>query len=227
MHWVQSAFVLLGAVCAAAADNSLEATLARMDRAARDFKSLRTDIRKVAHTEVIKLDSVDTGTMVVKRGPKLHDIRMLIDIKPPEAKQVRIEGADVDIYYPKPNTIQQWDFGKNKDLVYQFMLLGFGGNSRDLRDAYSIKLGGPETVVGEQTTRIELVPKSKELLAHFWKFELWISDEKGITVQQKMYQSGGDYLLSTYTNVTVNPNLSDSDLKLNVPKNAKRERPQK
>jgi outer membrane lipoprotein-sorting protein len=42
-----------------------------------------------------------------------------------------------------------------------------------------------------------------------------------------MHQSGGDYILNTYTNMKVNPNLSDSDLKLNVPKNAKRERPQK
>jgi outer membrane lipoprotein-sorting protein len=226
MRLVQSAFVLFGAVCAAA-DNSLETTLARMDRAARDFKSLRADIQKVAHTEVIKLDSVDAGTIVVKRGPKLHDMRMLIDIQPPDAKKALIAGANLDIYYPKYNTIQQWDFGKNKDLVYQFMLLGFGGNSRDLQDAYSIKLGGPETVAGEKTTRIELVPKSKELLAHFKKFELWISDEKGITLQQKMHQSGGDYILNTYTNVKVNPSLSDSDLKLNVPKDAKRERPQK
>ena len=227
MRWVQSAIVLLGAACASGAGNSLETTLARMDEAARTFRGLRADMQKVSHVEVLKLDNIEAGTIVVKRGSKPHDVRMLIDIKPPDAKTALIAGADLDIYYPKINTVQEWDFGKNKDLVYQFMLLGFGGNSRDLQDAYSIKLGGPETAAGEKTTRIELVSKSKELLAHFKKFELWISDEKGITVQQKMHQSGGDYILNTYTNMKVNPSLSDSDLKLNVPKNAKRERPQK
>jgi outer membrane lipoprotein-sorting protein len=184
-------------------------------------------MQKVSHLEVLKLDSIEAGTIVVKRGSKPQDVRMLIDIKPPDAKTALIAGADLDIYYPKINTVQQWDFGKHKDLVYQFLLLGFGGNSRDLRDAYSIKLGGPETVAGEKTTRIELVPKSKEQAALFKKFELWISDTEGITVQQKFDQGGGDYVLSTYTNMKVNPSLSDSDLKLNVPRNAKRERPQK
>jgi outer membrane lipoprotein-sorting protein len=109
----------------------------------------------------------------------------------------------------------------------QFLLLGFGSNSSDLRDAYTVRLGQPasEIVGGEKTTKIELIPKSQEMLASLKKSELWISDSKGIAVQQKMYTGGGDYVLATYTNMAVNPSLPD--LKLDLPRGVKVKKPLK
>ena len=198
-----------------------------MDRASTNFKGLKADTRKVSHTAVINEDSVDMGTIVVK-VPKPHELRMLIDFHPPDEKKVRIDGTKVEIYYPKTNIVQEFDLGKNhRSQMEQFLRLGFGSNSKDLQDAYKISLGGPETVNGEATTRIELIPKSKDLVAQFPKFELWISDKTGISVQQKMYQPGGDYSMATYTNMQINPNISDSALSLNLPKGVTREYPQK
>lgn len=229
------AFVLSGTVTiglgphfgALAADNSLQAVFTRMDQASVKFKGLRADTKKLSHTAVINEDSIDTGTIVVK-VPKPHELRMLIDFQQPDAKKVRVDGTKVEIYYPKTNIVQEIDLGKNhRSQMEQFLRLGFGSNSKDLLDAYSVKLGGPEPVAGEATTRIELIPKSKDLLAQFPKFELWISDQTGISVQQKMYQPGGDYSLATYTNMQVNPNLPDSAVSLNLPKGVTREYPQK
>ncbi|SPF52598.1 conserved exported hypothetical protein [Candidatus Sulfopaludibacter sp. SbA4] len=212
---------------AAAADSSLEEVFTRMDQASAKFKGLKADTKKLSHTAIINEDSVDTGTVVVKI-PRPHELRMLIDFQQPDQKKVRIDGTKVEIYYPKTNIVQEIDLGKNhRSQMEQFLRLGFGSNSRDLRDAYSVKLGGPETVAGEATTRIELIPKSKDLLAQFPKFELWISDKTGISVQQKMYQPGGDYSMATYTNMLVNPNLPDSAVSLNLPKGVTREYPQK
>ena len=61
-------------------------------------------------------------------------------------------------------------------------------------------MGGTETINGEKTTRIQLVPKDKEVLARVKQCELWIS-EKGWTVQQKFHTGGGDYVLSTYSHM--------------------------
>ena len=166
---------------------------------------------------MINVDSVDTGSIVV-RVPKQHDLRMLIDFQQPDQKQVMLAGTKVDIYYPKTQIVQEIDLGKHhRSQVEQFMLLGFGSNSKDLLDKYSVTLGGAETVAGEPTTRIELIPKSKELLATFPKFELWISDQTGISVQQKMYQPGGDYSLATYSKMQTNVNIPESAVKLNLP----------
>jgi outer membrane lipoprotein-sorting protein len=70
--------------------------------------------------------------------------------------------------------------------------------------------------------RIELIPKAREVLQQFPKIELWISEATGYPVQQKLYQTGGDYMLITYSDVVINPNLPDSAFKLNVPKGVKR-----
>ena len=211
---------------APAAQDPLAATLARMDEAAAKFKGMEADVQEVSHTAVINEDTVSAGTIMVKR-PKPNDIRVLFDFKPPNPKRVLIVGVKVDVYYPGINTVQGYDLGKSRSLVEQFMLLGFGSNSKDLESAYSIKLGGPETVAGQAATRIELIPKSQDVLAHLKKVDLWISDAMGIAVQQKIYETGGDYLLATYTNIKLRPNLPDSLVKLDLPKSVKREYPQK
>jgi outer membrane lipoprotein-sorting protein len=211
---------------APAADGSLEATLAHMDEAAAKFKALQADMQKIAHTAVINADSVDTGTIAVKRL-KPYDIRVRIDFKDPNPRQVGIAGVKGAIYYPRINTVQEYDLGKSRSLVEQFVLLGFGSNSKDLKSAYSIGLGGPETVAGQKTTRLELIPKSQDVLALIKRVDLWISDTMGIAVQQKLYETGGDYLLATYTNIRLVPNLPDSAVKLDLPKSVKREYPQK
>jgi outer membrane lipoprotein-sorting protein len=209
-----------------AADSSLAATLARMDEAAARFKGLQADMQKISHTAVINEDSVDAGTIAVKRL-KPYDIRVRIDFQSPNPRQVVIAGVKGAMYYPGINTVQEYDLGKSRSLVEQFMLLGFGSNSKDLESAYSIRLGGSETVAGQKTTRLELIPKSQDVLAYLKKVDLWISDAMSIAVQQKFYESGGDYLLTTYTNIKLVPNLPDSAVRLDLPKSVKREYPQK
>ena len=81
------------------------------------------------------------------------------------------------MFYPQTNEAQEVDLGKNRGVVDQFMLLGFGSNSAELKSAYSVTLGGADSVNGEKATRILLVPKDPEILARVKKCELWISDK--------------------------------------------------
>jgi outer membrane lipoprotein-sorting protein len=82
-------------------------------------------------------------------------------------------------------------------------------------------------IAGQRTTRLELTPKTPEVLQHLSKVDLWLSDATGYPVQQKFHLPGGDYRMVTYTNVKINPDLADSALKLQVPRGVKREYPQK
>jgi len=202
------------------ADSSLETVMKNMDQASSSFKGLTADIRKLAHTQVVNVDDVSEGMIAVKRF-KPRDTRIRIDFKKPSQQMVAIGGGKVEIYYPKLNEVQEGDLGKIRSLVDQLMLLGFGGNSADLQDAYTVTLGGPDTVNGERTTRIVLIPKSKEILQSVKKCELWISD-KGLTIQQKFDQGGGDFLLSTYNKINLSANIPESAVKLDVPKGSKR-----
>jgi outer membrane lipoprotein-sorting protein len=224
----RSPFVLAGTLFftatmlfgASPADTTLEGVLKNMDQASASFKGLTADIRKLAHTQVVNVDDVSEGTIAVKRF-KPRDTRIRIDFKKPSQQMVAIGGGKVEIYYPKLNEVQEGDLGKIRSLVDQLMLLGFGGNSADLQDAYTVTLGGPDTVNGEKATRIVLVPKSKEILQSVKKCELWISD-KGLTLQQKFDQGSGDYLLSTYSKINLGSNIPESAVRLDIPKGAKR-----
>jgi len=221
-------FVIAGtlAICGAlqfgalAADTSLDTVFSRMDKAASTFKSMSGGIKRVTHTELVNANEVDEGTIKVKRN-KPTDVRMLIDFQKAEPKSVFIGNGKVFIYTPNAKMVQEGDLGKHKNLVNEFLLLGFGSTSTDLKNAYTVTFGGSEEVDGTAATRIQLIPKSKEILNHVKKAELWIP-ENGIPIQQKFYQSGGDYQLCTYSKTVINPSLPD--LKLDVPKGVKTEK---
>ena len=67
----------------------------------------------------------------------------------------------------------------------------------------------------------------KPTLQRLKKAELWISDVTGLPVQQRFVTSAsGDFMLVTYTNVKLNPSLSDSSLKPSLPRDARIEHPQ-
>ena len=86
---------------------------------------------------------------------------------------------------------------------------------------------GCAVVDGKATTKIEFVPKAASVREHLRRVEMWIPANDGNPIQQKFYQPSGDYFLSAYTNVKVNPAVKDADLSLNLPKGTKREFPQK
>jgi hypothetical protein len=59
----------------------------------------------------------------------------------------------------------------------------------------------------------------------FPKIDVWISDSTGIAVQQKFREKGDiDYHIQTYSNIQFG-NVSESQVKMNLPKSVKHERP--
>ena len=208
-----------------AATDSLENVLERMDRAASSFKALSADVKSVQHTAVINEDNIDIGRMLLKRSKR--DMRMLVELTAAGPQVHRHPGHKVEIYYPKRNAVEEYDIGQRRELLDQFLLIGFGTSGKELSAAYNMNVLGGDTVAGQATTHLELVPKSPEVLKNLKKLELWIPESEGYPVQQKFYLAGGDYKLVTYTNVKVNPPLTDADLKLKAPKNVKRVSPQK
>ena len=152
---------------------SLEATWEHMDRAAPQFKAMTAEIQRVMHTGAINMDSRDAGQMKIKRSKK--ETRMLIEFTGSETKTVSLDGAAVKIYNPRINTIQIVDLGKNKNLVEQFLLLGFGASSEQLKESYKITWSGEETIAGQKTGHLLLVPKAGEMQKKLKSAELWIS----------------------------------------------------
>jgi len=211
------------AAAARPGDELLASTFARMDAAAAAFKGLTTAVNKVSHTEFLKQDDIDSGTMAVKRS-KPHELRALVNITAPDKKEVELNGHNAQMYFPKSNTVQIVNLDKKTTAVVdQLLLLGFGSTSADIQSAYTVKAGGEETIDGQKTVRLVLTPKKPETLGDVVNIELWISDATGMAIRQKFNEHGGDYVLAVYTNMKLVTNLPDSSVKLNVPKDAHRE----
>ncbi len=197
-----------------------------MDQAAPKFTGMEADLTRITYTKVIDDKAVESGTIRLrKNGPK--DLQVLVDFTKPDPKTAAFRGRKAEIYYPKLKTVQEYDLGKQSDLVDQFMLVGFGSTGKELRSAYSIKYAGEESIAGQKAHHIELTPTSAGMADKIRQVDLWIADSGGYPVQQRFTQTSGDYYLFTYSNVKINPALGDDALKLKLPKGVKREFPQK
>lgn len=213
---VRALFICAFAVAPLCAQN-LNEVLARLDRSSKGFTAMTADIRQTAHTAIVNDDSIENGTIRLKRLK--GETRLLVDFTNPDAKTVSISGGEVSIYLPKAKTVQIVDLRSKKSVLEQGLLLGFGASSAELKAAYEVTWIGQETLGGQPTGHIHLLPKSADVLRNIKGADLWISDSLGVPVQQKVLTSGtGDYTLMQYSNIKVNPAIADKDLKLNVPK---------
>jgi outer membrane lipoprotein-sorting protein len=217
---IRSTFILAAVLlCAGAPAATLEQVLARMDQNAVKFKSVTARVRYDSYIAVVKTDEVSTGTFRMKRSKR--NVLVLVELTEPDPKTIAFSGTKVEIYYPKLKQIEVYDLGSH-DVVEKYLALGFGASSNDLKADYAIRELGAEAMNGVETSRLELIPKSKQVLQQFLKIELWMSDATGYPVQEKFYKTGGDYTIITYSDVTINPTLPDSAFKLNPPKGVQR-----
>jgi outer membrane lipoprotein-sorting protein len=202
------AVTVMVALPLSAADLTLEQTLAKMDQVAARFKGLSCNVEMVHHMQVIHEDDAQSGAMLVKRArPK--DLHVKISIDKPEKKVAYVDGKKADVYYPSSQETEEMALGSRKSFLDIILTLGFGGSSKELQADFQVTLGGPDMVAGESATRLELIPKSPEMLEEWKKVELWISDKSGYSVQQKFFERGGDYNQITYTNIQLNPEIQD------------------
>jgi outer membrane lipoprotein-sorting protein len=223
---VKKLFVTLALAPVLFAAETIETVQSRMDQAAANFKALTATLTKISYTAVIKDSSKESGTIFIKRS-KPGEILVRIEFTEPDVRSVTLSRKKYEEYLPKIATVQEVDLGKNGSLVDQFLLLGFGTPVKDLLASYSMKVTGSEDVNGQPATRIELLPKSGKVMEHLTKIEMWIPLTEGVPVQQKFHQKAGNYYLSTYSDMKLNPPLTDADLQLKLPKGVKRTFPQK
>jgi outer membrane lipoprotein-sorting protein len=220
------AVLALLAGAAAPAAETLGAVQTRMDKSAAEFAALSARVKKVSYTAVIKDSAAESGTFIIKKL-KPGDVRVRMEIDKPDARSIALSRKKYEIFLPKINTVQEYDLTQYGRLVDQFLLLGFGTPVREITKSYDMVVTGTETIDGKQTTRVELRPKLDSVKEHLKLVEIWIPMNDGNPIQQKFLQPSGDYTLSTYMDVKVNPLLKDADVQLTLPKNVKREKPQK
>jgi outer membrane lipoprotein-sorting protein len=200
---------------------SLESVLRQMDAEARDFHSLSADIERTKVTVVVNDHTTETGSIQV-RGDK-----MLLELKAPDPRTILRTGDTLFVYNPGLKRVEEYNLGKNRALVDQFLLLGFGTESKDLQKGYLIALLKEDKLDDKKTIELELTPKSEGVRNQIAKIQIWLDESSWLPVQQEFYEAGsGDYSVVRYARVVRNPGLPDSLFKPHWPKGTDRIKPQ-
>lgn len=210
---------------AAAAQNNprwtTEGVLSMMDNSAKDFRSLTADIEHVKYTAVVKDTSTESGQILVR-----HDQKMRIEITKPDTRTILRTGDSLFLYNPKINRVEEYDLGKNRALVDQYVRLGFGTKGEDLRKSYLVTVLGEEELDHRKTILLELTPKSDQVRSQIIRIQMWIDEASWLPIQQKFFEAGsGDYVLFHYSNMMKNLKISDAKFKQDWPKNVEKVKP--
>ncbi|MGH9662786.1 MAG: LolA family protein [Bryobacteraceae bacterium] len=202
----------LALTASAAGGETLPQVLARMDGAAKAFRGMTVDTKKLTYTAVIDDRSEENGVLRMRRIGG-HDVQALWETTQPVQKTWEFRGSKARLFLPKVNQVEIFDFSKNGDQMDQFVLLGFGTPADELQKNYSIRLIGQEN----SASHIELTPKSPQALNLVKKVELWISNTSNYPVREKLLEPSGDYVLVTYDNLKLSPVPAEKDVELKLP----------
>jgi len=201
---------------------TLDSALGMMDAAARDFRTLTANVEHIKYTDVVKDTSKESGQMWLRK----KDDRMRIEFSRPDPRTILRTGDNLSIYNPKINRVEEYNLGKNRALVDQYLELGFGTRTENMRKSYEIAFGGEQDLDGRKTLLLELTPKSAEMRSQISKVQVWIDESSFLPAQQKFLEAGsGDYLLIRYSDIKKNLKIDDSRFKPDWPKNATKIKP--
>jgi outer membrane lipoprotein-sorting protein len=201
---------------------TLESVLKQLDTQAGEFHSLRADLERTKVTVVVNDKSTESGQIFVRR-----DDKMRIELTQPDPRTILRDGDDFYIYNPKIHRVEEYNLGKKKSLVDQFLLLGFGTSGSELKNGYSVSLQGEESLDNQKVVLLVLTPKSEEVRNQLSKIELWIDESTWLPAQQKFYETGsGDYFIIRYKNMVRNVRIADSQFKPHWPHGTTRVKPQ-
>jgi outer membrane lipoprotein-sorting protein len=194
-------------------DWTVDNVLKQMDTQAAAFKSLSADMDRTKVTVVVNDKSTESGHISVRR-----DDKMLIEVTQPDARTILRDGDIFYIYNPKIHRVEEYNIGKKKSLVDQFLLLGFGTSGSSLKESYTISVLGEETLDGRKVVKLELLPKTADVLKQLSKIQLWLDESTWLPVQQQFFETGsGDYFIIHYRNMIRNARIPDSDFKPHWP----------
>ena len=211
----------VAAIAAPPATPNVDTVLNMMGHSAQDFHSLSADVEHIKYTEVVKDTSVETGHFYVRR-----DEKMRIEITKPDQRTILRNGDQLFVYTPKINRVEEYDLGKNRQMVDQYVLLGFGTKPDAIRKSHEVAVKGEEELDQRKTVVLELTPKSESVARQISKIHMWVDEASWLPIQQKFFEAGsGDYFLFHYRNLMKNLKLGDVKFKPDWPKGTQKIKP--
>lgn len=194
-------------------DAALDKVLLKMDSTAEKFRTTEASVVWDQYQKVVDEHEEQKGKVYFRHAG--NETQMAADITDPDEKYVLFSGSKVQVYQPKIDQVTIYNTGKNRDAFESFLVLGFGGRGHDMLKSFDIKYLGSEAVDGQETAKLDLVPKTVNVRNNVDHIFLWIDPARGVSVQQQFFfGNSGDYRLAKYSSIKMNEKIPDSVFKL-------------
>jgi len=190
----------------------LENVLKKMDDAAAHFQTARADFVFDQYQKVVAETDTQTGTVYYRKSGQ--EIEMMAEFKEPDRKFVLYKDGKLQVYQPKIEQVMEYSAGANREQLESFLVLGFGGSGQDLNKRFDVSYQGEEKIDNVPTAVLQLIPKDAKTLSNFPQIILWIGLDNGISVQQKLIQTQGDYRLAKYSAINLKTKIGSDVFRL-------------
>jgi len=152
---------------------------------------------------------------------------MLLDLTAPDPRTILRTGDSLFVYTPGLKRVEEYNLGKNRALLDQFLLLGFGTDSNEMRKSYLVTYMKEDKIDDRKAVELELTPKMEAVRSQISKIQIWLDESTWLPAQQEFFEAGsGDYSIVKYSKIVRNPDLPDSQFKPHWPKGTERIHPQ-
>ncbi len=194
-------------------NSDLEQVLDQMDQASAKFRTTEATFTWIQYNKVID-DIADTqkGKVYFRRVGR--DVEMAADITEPDTKLLVFSDGKITVYQPLIEQEDIYDAKAHREEFESFLVVGFGGGGHDMLKSFAVQFLGNEKIGDVQTAKLDLVPKSEDVKRNFSHLILWIDPMRGVSVQQQLFETSGDYRMAKYSAILVNQKISDNAFKL-------------
>lgn len=203
---------LLSSLAAQKQAVTLDSVLQKMDDAAAHFQTAQADFVFNQYQKVVAETDTQTGTVYYRKSGQ--EIEMLAEFKEPDRKFVLYKNGKLQVYQPKIEQVMEYSAGANREQLESFLVLGFGGSGQDLKKRFDVSYQGEEKIDNVPTAMLQLIPRDAKTLSNFPQIILWIGLDNGISVQQKLMQTQGDYRLAKYSGINLKAKIGNDVFRL-------------
>jgi outer membrane lipoprotein-sorting protein len=194
----------------------LTGVLQKIEKAHLDLRSLKAAIVQQRINSQIGSKDTDYGVLLYKPPVGNTKGKLRIDYNKPDIRVVSLIGENFIFYQPRINQVVKVSIAKaskGKTAGYT-QIMGLDGSLRDLAKSYHIEYVKDESIQGQMTTQLHLVPKQNGQLA---SLDIWFSQQSWLPIQQKFIERNGDYSIVQLMNLEPNVKLNDDAFVVKYP----------
>lgn len=214
-----AAVVLLAfSACMATAADNAAATIAKLNQAAKSFRTTSADFIFVTEqTDPVPDTDTQTGTADYERDGK--GFKMAAHIETDNSRKAEkvytFSGGVFKLY--EPGIDQVTTFQKASKFA-DYIMLGFGASGDELAAKWDITDLGTEAIDGVQTEKLELIAKDPTVKKNLPKVTIWIDLNRAVSLKQVFDEGQGQTRTCTYKNIKTNQSLQKDAFTLKTDK---------